>query len=323
MTAPKQVGSEPDLSRRDLGFGSVLARATATRLLNRDGTFATRREGLRIVDSVALYHYLLTSTWPRFLGLVALGYVVLNLGFAFAFTALGPEAFAGVVPNGGLSFFWQIFFFSVHTIATIGYGNISPASLSANVLVMVESLVSLIGVALIAGMVFARVSRPIAGLVFSERAVIAPYHGGAALMFRVANARRHELIQLRAIVTLAYRGADGNRQFRQLHLERHDVVFLPTSWTVVHPIDDASPLRGMDAVALQTALPEVFILLTATEEDFSQTVHARRSYAGDEILYGARFVPVLKSEGGVVTSVDVSRLSDVEPAELPMPARAT
>ena len=304
--------------RRDLGFGSVLSGSTAPRLLNRDGSFTARREGLGIFDSIALYHHLVTISWPRFLGWVAVLYLGANMLFGLAYFALGPGSLEGATGSGLLARLAAAFFFSVHTLATIGYGNVSPASLGANLLVTLEALVGLLGFAVVAGVAFARVSRPVAGLVFSDLAVIAPYRGGRGLMFRVANARRTELFRVSANVTFSYRGPDGSRAFHQLDLERDSVVFLPTAWTVVHPIDESSPLSRLTVEDLRNSAPEMIAVLTATEEDFSQTVHARGSWAGNEIVAGARFANIhRRSKDGIITSVDVSRLSQIEPAPLP------
>ena len=210
--------------------------------------------------------------------------------------------------------------------AWIGPAQFNDRSLTSLVdeLVAVRSasialVAGLLGVAAAAGVVFARISRPRAGVVFSSVAAIAPYRGGKALMFRVANARRSELIQVQAVVNFSLLKTDGSsREFKQLTLERNDVVFMPTSWTVVHPIDSASPLYSLDRETLIARAPEMFVLLTAVEEVFSQTVHARASYAGDEFVWGARFANINETdEAGVVIKVDVSRLSDVEPVPLP------
>jgi inward rectifier potassium channel len=303
---------------RDLGFGGALSRSGRVRLLRRDGTFTPRRVGLGFVESFGLYHYLLTTNWTHFLFWVSCGFVAVNALFAVAFVSLGPGALQGATAESAGGRFFEAFFFSIHTFTTIGYGNIVPRSVGANVVDAVEALVGLIGAAILAGMVFARVSRPRAGVVFSDWAVVAPYQGRAGLMFRLANTRRNELIQVNVVVNLSLLRPDGTRAFSQLPLERASVDFMPTSWTVVHPIDETSPIFGLGREQLTERAPELFALLTATEEVFSQAVHTRISYAGPEIVWGAKFANILSyDEAGTVTSVDVSRLSDIEPAPLP------
>jgi len=306
---------------KDLGFGGALTRPeNRARLLQPDGTFTTKRVGLGFVESFGLYHFLLTTRWPHFLALVVATFVAINALFAIGYLALGPGALLGTHGGGFAARFAEDFFFSVHTISTIGYGNVVPRTMAANVLDAFESVVGLMFAAVLAGLVFARVSRPRTGVRFSRKAVIAPYQGRTALMFRLANARQTELIQVGAAVNIALFGKDGNtRQFAQLSLERSEVVFMPTSWTVVHPIDLDSPLYGLSEAELRARAPEIFVLLTATEEVFSETVHARRSYAGDEIVWGAKFSPILRYEDdGQSSRVDISRLSEIEPAPLPV-----
>jgi inward rectifier potassium channel len=317
MTAPEPQDQTAD-APKDLGFGGALARSGKVRLLRRDGGFTPRRIGLGFVESFGLYHYLLTTRWALFLFWVTVAFVTVNGLFAFAYTALGPDALQGAVATGWSGRFFEAFFFSIHTFTTIGYGNIVPRSVGANIVDAFEALFGLIAAAILAGMVFARVSRPRAGVVFSDSAVVAPYRGKTGLMLRLANTRRNELIQVHAVVNLSLLRPDGTRAFFQLTLERTGVDFMPTSWTVVHPIDEHSPIFGLTQAEFAERAPELFVLLTATEEVFSQAVHTRISYAGPEIVWGARFTNILDyDEAGVVKSVDVSRLSETEPVALP------
>lgn len=317
MTEPRPEPKAPETPPKDLGFGGALARGGRGRLLRRDGTFTPRRVGLGFVESFGLYHYLITTRWPSFLFWMAAAFVAVNAAFAGLYLALGPAALQGLTATSIPERFLQEFFFSVHTFTTIGYGNVVPASTAANVVDALEALVGLLGAAILAGLAFARVSRPRAGVVFSETAIVGPYRDRTALMFRLANTRRNELIQVQVMVNLALVLPDGTRAFTPLALERASVDFMPTSWTVVHPIDENSPLAGLDRDTLAARTPELFVLLTATEEVFSQTVHTRTSYAGAEIVWGAKFASIIEyDDAGAVARVDVSRLSETEPARI-------
>ncbi len=300
---------------RDLGFGAVVARESRQRLLNRDGSFNVRRTGLPFFRTLSMYHQLLTISWTRFLGLVAAAYVIVNGVFAALFLACGPGALTGVSEPDPAARYAHAFFFSVHTLATIGYGNVAPASFAANLLVTLESLIGLLGFGIAAGLMFARFSRPTARILFSDRAVVAPYRGIQAFMFRVANERSNQLIEVEAQVLLTQRRADGSgdREFLELGLERRRVTFLPLSWTVVHPIDETSPLAGATAESLRAADAELLVLLTGFDETFSQTVHARSSYRADEVVFGARFVSILDT-GDDQLGVDIGRLHEIERA---------
>ncbi|HEY2830306.1 MAG TPA: ion channel [Thermoanaerobaculia bacterium] len=313
MAAEPQV-PPPDINS-DLGFGSVVARESRRRLLNRDGSFNVKREGLSFLKSLPAYHYFLTMSWTRFLALVSGGYLLANTLFAFAYVACGANALTGFPAMGAGERLANAFFFSVDTLATIGYGSIAPANTLSNVVVFFESLVGLLGFALVAGIVFARFARPMAQIVFSDNAIIAPYRGYTAFMFRIVNQRSNELVQLEAKVMLTRRkrGVDGEREFISLKLERETVVFFPLTWTLVHPIDEKSPLHGMTERDLLGCDSEFLVLLNGFDETFSQTVHTRSSYRGDEIVWGARFKSIFnppKSDGTL--SVDIGKLHDIE-----------
>lgn len=300
----------------DLGFGSVVARESRKRFLNRDGSFNVRREGIPFWQSLSAYHYFLTITWTRFLSYVAAFYIATNTVFAAAYVACGSHALTGFESEPMPLRFVDAFFFSVHTLATIGYGNIAPHNLSANILVTVESLVGLLGFAIVAGIMFARFARPTAAILFSRAAIIAPYRGGTAFMFRIVNQRSNEMVQLEAKVIMARRKKDGavtDREFVLLELEREGVSFFPLSWTIVHPIDPDSPLYGSTDADLRASDAEFLVLLNGFDETFSQTVHTRSSYKAEEVLWGARFRSMFNppEEDGTI-SVDIRKLDAIE-----------
>lgn len=304
-----------DDPNRDLGFGAVVARESRKRLLNKDGSFNVVREGLSFFRSLSPYHYLLTTSWPRFLGLIVASYLLVNTVFGLAFLACGPGEIAGTRAVTLGRRFLESFFFSVQTFATIGYGGMHPVGLAANLLVTLESLFGLLGFALATGILFARFSQPTARILFSDKAIIAPYRDTMAFELRVANIRRNEMIQVEALVTLSRFKLDGsgNREFIPLKLEREKVTFFPLSWTIVHPIDEKSPLYGMTPEDLQICDIEFLVLLSGIDETFSQTVHARSSYKSSEIVWGARFTNLFNrpTPDGVL-SIDIGRLHDIE-----------
>ncbi len=304
---------------RDLGFGSVVASESRKRLLNPDGSFNVARRGLGFWTSLSIYHALLRTTWPRFLATLAGAYLAANGLFALLYLACGSGALVGASTGLG-SAFLRAFVFSVETLATIGYGNIVPVGVLPNFIVVAEALVGVLGFALATGLLFARFSRPTARIVFSRRALIAPYRGGRAFMLLIANARRSEIIELEAkLVLTMFEDTDGSRmrRFHNLALERQRVAFFPLSWTIVHPIDAASPLAGMDEAQLRAKEPEFLVLLTGIEETFSQTVHARSSYRAPEVVWGARFADLFNREAddGDLT-IDMARLHDFTPVPL-------
>jgi inward rectifier potassium channel len=313
-----RISAEAEVRDRDLGFGSVISRESRKRLLNRDGSFNVIREGLGLLETLAPYHLLLSISWSGFIGVVALLYLVLNIVFAVAYVACGPDALAGPGSHMLGGRFSQAFFFSIQTFATIGYGQIGPNGLGANIIVTVEALVGLMYQALATGLLFARFARPTAAIVFSEHAIVAPYADMQALEFRIANQRRrNEIIELEAQVLYTAFEPDGRggvvRRYRLLPLERNKVTFFPLTWTIVHPIDEQSPLARKTRDDLEQVQAEILVLLTGVDETYEQTVHARTSYRADEIIWNAKFRPVFRGESASQRlSVDVSRVHDVE-----------
>jgi inward rectifier potassium channel len=305
----------PDIEEpKDLGLGSVIGGANEKRLLNRDGSFNPRRRGLPLLTSLAPYHFLLTISWPKFLALISVGYFAANVFFALLYLACGTGALDGIPSSQTGGPFGRAFFFSVETLSTIGYGNIVPNGVAPHVVMTIEALIGLLVFALGTGLLFARFSRPTAAIVFSSRSVVAPYRGITAFMFRVTNGRTNQIVEIEAKVLFS-RIEGSVRKYDELKLERSRVTFFPLSWTVVHPIDEKSPMRGYTHADFVSKDAEFLILLAGIDETFSQTVHARSSYKPDEIVVGEKFVNIYNDvdERGIV-SIDVRRLSETEPA---------
>lgn len=310
-------------SDRDLGFGSVVSGRSRQRLLNPDGTFNVQRTGLPLLTSLNLFHTMLTMSWRKFLLLVLLLYFMSNVVFGSVYASLGPDAIIDTTTNPMANSFVRCFFFSVQTFATIGYGTIHPSGVLPNLLVTIESYYSLLANALITGVVFARFARPTAKIIFSEVAVIAPYRGIEGLMFRFVNGRSNQLIEVGIQVLFArFVNEEGRivRRFDFLELERKRVTFLPLSLTVVHPITENSPFKGLTQEDLIATDAELLILITATDETFAQVVHTRSSYKPHEFRCGHKFVSIYNEvEDGEPISIDVRKLSMTEPAEQPVP----
>ncbi len=180
-------------------------------------------------------------------------------------------------------------------------------------------MTGVLGFAFGAGLLYGRFSRPSARILFSANAIIAPYQGGRALMFRAVNVRPNAIMDLSATVLLMAVGEDGDRKrsYIPLDLERPSVFFFPLTWTVVHPIDRKSPLYGRTASQLAAQSAEVLVLIKGFDDTFSQVVHARTSYRHDEILWGRRFVRAFNTDQKGDLVLDVNGVHDTEPAALP------
>jgi inward rectifier potassium channel len=292
------------------------------RIINLDGQFNVRRRGTTWRD-VHPYLFMLNVRWPAFLAIIFAGFVIANAVFALIYMGIGVEHLQGADTSTVWSRFWSGFFFSAQTFTTVGYGRISPDSFMANVVASFQSLLGLMGLALATGLLFGRFSRPAARLAFSEQMIVAPYQSGASLQFRVANRRSNNLLEIEARMLLMTVEASDHglvRKYKPLTLERSSVLFLPLTWTVVHPIDETSPLRGETPETLARQQAEFLILIKAFDDTFFQTVHVRHSYRHDETVWGARFVPAFQPDAQGDMVLDLKRLSEIAPAELALTA---
>lgn len=294
----KQESFDPGLTTQ---FNGELRRT-----INRDGSFNVHRKGVRLRD-VNFYLKLIDTTWPRFLLFVLVAFLAINMVFACVYLALGIENLQGAERE--LSPFVNAFFFSIHTLTTVGYGNIYPRGTWANVTAAMEAATGLMVFAIATGLLYGRFSRPSARILFSDHALIAPYQDGTSLQFRITNARSNVLMDLEArVLLMTVDMVDGHlkRDYFDLALERRRVYFFPLTWTVVHPIDSASPLFGKTPEDLARTSAEVLILLQGFDDTFSQVVHSRYSYRHDEIAWGAKFLPAFEidPEGDLVLDLE-------------------
>ncbi len=317
-TATTKPLNDQDL--RDLGFGAVVSRESQLRLLNRDGSFNVRRTGLGFRSSFSAYHVFLTMPWWAFFCTTGLMYFLANAMFAAAYLACGPGSLGSETAGMEHHTYLRAFFFSVQTLSTIGYGQVVPIGTAANAIVTLEALVGLFGFGIVTGLLFARFSRPTAKILFSEHALIAPYQGIKALEFRVANARSNELIEVTAKVLFSrFEDTDGvrTRRYYSLPLERSGVTFLPLTWTVVHPIDEKSPMFGETPDSLNATQAEILVLLSGFDETFSTTVQTRTSFVPSEVLWGYRFANafVISQSTSKKVAVDMRQFDKVEAAQ--------
>jgi len=202
-------------------------------------------------------------------------------------------------------------------MATIGYGKLVPRTGFANVLVTVEALVGLFGVAMVTGLMFAKFSRPTARVLFSRQAVVAPHNGVPCFMFRMANARGNNIVHAQVQVVLAREETtlegDRMRRFHDLVLLRPRSTLFSFSWTAIHPITAASPFHGATPAALVAAEAEIVVSLMGYDENLAQTVHARHRYQPGDVAWGARFVDILIREPGGMRRIDYAHFHDVVP----------
>ncbi len=315
MKSPAGCGGLESIAKRGgLGFNSRVHKR-APRLLSRDGTFNVASRGHIGRRSLDLYHRLLRVRPSRFLGLLGLGFLGVNLVFTLAYVACGSESLEGAGASGH-SLFFDAFFFSVQTVSTIGYGKITPVGLAANLVVTVEAFTGLLGMALATGLLFARFSRPTARVVFSDKALITSHDGIPSLMFRLSNVRLNQIMdaQISVVFTLVEKTQEGEtyRTYNDLELERGRTPMLALSWTIVHPITASSPMHGHTRESLREHEAEILAVVSGTDDTFAQTIHARASYNTDDLVWDRQFADIMTRENGRVT-IDLSRLHELKP----------
>lgn len=300
---------------KDFGLGNRVADQGA-RFINKDGSFNVEKRGLPFYTRFSYYHALITMPWWKFNLLVFSAYLIANFFFAFVYYQIGlPQEMTGWIGASAFDHFKEAFFFSAQTITTVGYGRVNPIGLAANFVAAAESLVGLLAFALATGLLYGRFSRPVAHILFSDNLLVAPYNKGqTALMFRIANAKNNQITNMTAQVLLS-RIEDNNgkkiRRFYTLDLERHLINFLSMSWTIVHPINENSPLENMTRSEIEASDAEIIVILSGFDETFAQNVHARSSYKYNEIVWNAKFNNIFtRSADGKNTIIELDRLND-------------
>ena len=259
-----------------------------------------------------VYHAILTAPWWLFLVGLATVFVIVNIGFALLYLS-DPSGIEHARPGN----FWDRFLFSVQTIGSINYSVMVPKSAFVNGVVVIEAFVGFLYLAMMASLMFARLSRPSARVVFSKVAVIAPFDGVPTLMFRTANQRGNQILDAAINVTLAHQAVTSEgiamRRFQELELVRSRTSLFTLSWTVMHAIDERSPLHGLSLEDFYDRQMEIIILLRGTDDTLADLVYVRHAYTPDDILWNRRFVDVLSVSPHGRRVVDLTRFHDTCP----------
>ena len=263
------------------------------------------------------YHWMMQLSWPRFFLLWVGIYLGVNALFALTYR-LQMGGIGGARPGS----FGDAFFFSVQTLGTIGYGQLWPRSLYVHLLVTTEAFSSLALTAVATGLIFARISRPTARVMFSRNAVITERDGAATLMFRAGNVRMNQILEADVSVVLAQRGVTKEgveyRGFSDLKTLRSHSPLFGLTWTVMHTVDEASPLYGATREALEERQVEIVIVLSGVDGTFAQRIHARHSYLPHEIAWGRRLADMFMREADGSRYIDYGRFHDLaDPATPP------
>jgi inward rectifier potassium channel len=305
----------------ELGFGSF-ATKNSQRVMNADGSANVKRIGGPLISASDIFHKLTTMKTSRFMLVVICVYTIANSLFAIVYYSIGVENL-GITPTGIV---WrdllEAFFFSTQAFTTIGFGRVNPNGIATNIVASLEGLLGLLSFAIATGLIYGRFSRPRAHLLHSKNILVAPYQRTKrAIMFRIASTRKHSiLIENTVNVSMGINTLEHGeirRKFYALELELSRINFMNTSWTIVHPITEESPLWELEHEDLINGRIEFIVLFKAMEETTSQTVIDRFSYFIDELVWSAKFISAIGSSNEGQAVLDLNKIDDFEATQLP------
>jgi inward rectifier potassium channel len=304
------------------GFGAN-SNQSGTRFYNREGGANVTRRGISLLDRYSWYHTMLEMKRGKFLALLLLIYICINLVFAGIYYLIGIEHLAGINTGSSLKNFTEVFFFSAQTFTTVGYGRISPTGFLTSAVSTFEAFLGLLNFAIATGLFYGRFSRPQAFLKFSHNALISPYKDGIALMCRMSPYKNNTLSEAEVKLTMVLEIEENGKmmnKFYNLDVELPRINSLALSWTIVHPINEKSPLYGFGPDDIKNTRIEIFVFVKAFDEIFSNTVVDRTSYISAEIVWGAKFQLMYHpSEDKTRTILDLTKLNRYDFVDVPVP----
>ncbi|MBF2707648.1 ion channel [Flavobacterium soyangense] len=302
------------------GFGSNSS-SYGGRFVNKNGTANVEKRGLHLWSRISWHHTLIDMETWKFLLIILSFYLSINFIFALLYFFIGIENLHGIDPSDSEWIkFGQTYFFSAQTFTTVGYGHISPSGFMASAVSTLEALIGLLSFAIATGLFFGRFSKPVAFLKFSHNAIIAPYRDSTALMVRVTPFKNTNLIDAEAKITLGMsieeNGKKSNK-FYSLDLEFEKINALALSWTLVHSINDDSPLYQFTKEDFEAINGEILVFIKTFDDMFSNVVAIRASYTFDEVIYGAKFKPMYsRNDTNTKTVLHLDKLNDFEMVQL-------
>lgn len=296
------------------GFATNATEGPAGRFINKDGSYNLTKEGMPFWKRISLFHDMLHLQLWKFVAVILIFFILINLTFAGIYFLIGITGFQGIQATNHWQLFKELYYFSTETFTTVGYGRVNPISDATNIIAGIESLTGLLSLAIATGLIYGRFSMPRSYLVFSDHALISPYKQATALMFRFAAYKdMHALTDLEIRVTVGMKvleGDDTSYKYFSLDLERSRVETMPMSWTVVHPIVESSPFLGFSEEDMKTADVELYVMLRGFDDVFSNYVQQRTSYTFNEILFNRKFVPMYReNDEGTSTILELHKLN--------------
>lgn len=296
------------------GYGTN-ASSYGGRFVNKNGSANIEKRGIPILDRISWYHTMIDMSGWKFLTIILSFYIGINFIFAAIYYGIGLEHLDGISRSDNeWEQFGKAYFFSAQTFTTVGYGHISPTGFLTSALSAAEALIGLLSFAIATGLFFGRFSRPTAFLKFSHNALIAPYGGGKGLMIRLTPFKNTNFSDAEAQITLGMNIEENGvmvNKFYALDLELKKISALNLSWTLVHPITEDSPLFQFSKDDFKNIHGELLVYVKTFDDMFSTTLAIRTSYTFEEVIYGAKFIPMYaRNEANTKTILNLDKLNE-------------
>ncbi|MBK8245632.1 MAG: transporter [Saprospiraceae bacterium] len=293
--AKEQHKIENENNKDDLGFGKAFS-SSRGRLIREDGSFNVDRVGTK---TKSLFHELIAMKWPTFLLMIFIFYAIINIFYAFIYFVIGIDQISGIEAGSWMHEFAQCYFFSVQSFTTVGYGGMHPQGYGANIISGIEALSGLLTFAIITGLVYSKFSKPKSKILFSKHVLLAPYKDIQSIQVRVSNEISNNILDLEASMIFGYVPKDGStRILRILSLEIQKIALFPLSWTIVHPIDDKSPLKELFDGDTDDLEVEFLVILRGYDESYGQLINSMNAYTESHLVKNAKFVPMFELKDG-------------------------
>ena len=283
---------------------------------SKEGSIIARRIGVNHLHQSEIYHELITMRWSMFFVWLGLAFLFVAFLFALAYSFSDVKNMKGLSTGESIEQFFQVFLYSAQTLSTLGGVGITPVGFINNIIFTAESVVALLGAAVITGLLYVRFSRPSARMVFSDNALIAPFKTGKALMMRIGNAKKNELLEVFAqVIYVNYKDSTIRKEYTELTLERQRIPFLPITWTIVHPIDEKSPLFNMNESNVHEKEFDIMVTLMGLDRVTGQNVFSAHTYTDLDVVWDARFKACSEVDDDGETLVYLNKIGDFEKVE--------
>ncbi len=322
MVSPRGRHNRRATENKETGL-SVNSKQSGGRFFQKDGRPNVRFRGISYLQRFSVFQYMLKIPSWKFILFIAIAYTVVNLLFACIYFFVGVNHLGGMEEITVLGKFWEAFFFSTQTLSTVGYGHVFPDSLTSNTIAAIESFLGILMLALATGLIYGRFSQPRAYLKFSSIALFAPFKDGYALMFRFAPFKQHFLTDVEVKVTCVMKYSENENErknvFYSLDLELSRANSLATNWTIVHVVNENSPLYQLTRKEIEEAETEILVFVKGYDEEYANTVVSRSSYIASEFIYGAKFNMMYEpSEDKTSTILHMDKIDSYHREELPV-----